>query len=56
MTRIVPILERIPAFPLSKDQLTMLLEGNVTSQADISYRELDLKQIPFSVDLNAAHA
>jgi uncharacterized protein YbjT (DUF2867 family) len=56
MKRIVPILERIPAFPLSNDQLTMLLEGNVTRQADIAYRDLDLRPIPFKVDPTAAHA
>lgn len=49
MKRLVPILEKFPAFPLSTDQLTMLLEGNVATQADIAYRELELSAIPFQV-------
>lgn len=47
MKALVPLLEKLPGFPLTKDQLIMLLEGNVCEDPETVYRELNLKPIPF---------
>lgn len=42
------VLERLPFFPLSRDQVTMLLEGNVASH-DI-FQELNIQPTPFTAE------
>ncbi|MCL6517866.1 NAD-dependent epimerase/dehydratase family protein [Alicyclobacillus sp.] len=49
MRGVVPLLERLPSFPITRDQLTMLLEGNVCTDADAAYQDLYLEPIPFTV-------
>ncbi|SFU48190.1 NADH dehydrogenase [Alicyclobacillus macrosporangiidus] len=51
MRALVPILQRFPSFPLTQDQLTMLLEGNVCMDPDAAYRDFDLAPVPFTVIL-----
>lgn len=49
MKAVVPVLQRIPTFPLTADQLTMLLEGNVCKDTDSVYQDLDLTVVPFQL-------
>lgn len=49
MKYIVPIMEKIPQFPITNDQLTMLLEGNITSTAETYYKDFGIEPIPFEV-------
>jgi len=51
MKRMIPILQRIPSFPLTKDQLTMLQEGNVCHDTVTVYQDFDLPPIQFEVTL-----
>jgi uncharacterized protein YbjT (DUF2867 family) len=51
MQRLVPILQKTPGFPLTVDQLTMLLEGNVCQYAEPLYSDLQLEKIPFEVTI-----
>ncbi len=47
MKALIPMLEKLPGFPLTKDQLMMLLEGNVCEDPETVYQELALEPIPF---------
>jgi uncharacterized protein YbjT (DUF2867 family) len=49
MRRLVPILQHFPSFPLTVDQLTMLLEGNACSDTTPAYEDLCLRPIPFQL-------
>ncbi len=49
MKYIVPIMGKIPQFPITNDQLTMLLEGNITSKAETYYNDFGLQPIPFEI-------
>lgn len=51
MRAMVPILQRFPSFPITQDQLTMLLEGNVCTDPDAAYRDFGLAPVPFTVIL-----
>ncbi|MCL6636656.1 MAG: NAD(P)H-binding protein [Alicyclobacillus sp.] len=44
---VVPWLQHLPGFPLSADQLTMLVEGNVCTDSESAYRDFGLVPIPF---------
>lgn len=44
----VPLLEKLPGFPLTEDQLIMLLEGNTCGDWE-SYRELGLEPDSFDI-------
>ncbi|MDQ0188586.1 complex I NDUFA9 subunit family protein [Alicyclobacillus cycloheptanicus] len=41
--------QRLPQFPITVDQLQMLAEGNVCSDAARAYADLQLRPIPFTV-------
>jgi uncharacterized protein YbjT (DUF2867 family) len=47
MKALIPVVEKLPGFPLTKDQLAMLLEGNVCEDPETVYQELHLEPIPF---------
>lgn len=49
MSAMIPWLQRLPGFPLTVDQLTMLLEGNVCTDTETVYRDLALSAVPFAV-------
>lgn len=51
MKALVPLLQRSPDFPLTVDQLTMLLEGNVCADSESLYQDLQLERVPFQVHL-----
>lgn len=51
MKRLVPVLQKTPGFPLTVDQLTMLLEGNVCQCSEPLYSDLPLEKIPFEITL-----
>ncbi|MCL6549313.1 MAG: NAD(P)H-binding protein [Alicyclobacillus sp.] len=50
MQRIVPLLEHLPGFPVTSDQLTMLLEGNACppGHCEATYDALDLQPRPIT--------
>lgn len=50
MKRLVPLLQNAPGFPITVDQLTMLLEGNVCEDAQSIYEDLALGQVPFAIN------
>ncbi|GIS70702.1 MAG: hypothetical protein CM1200mP10_02790 [Candidatus Neomarinimicrobiota bacterium] len=43
------IFERFPFFPITKDQLTMLLEGN-TCDSTIAFKDFEVDPICFSIE------
>lgn len=49
MRVIVPVLQRVPTFPLTTDQLAMLLQGNVCSDTERAYHDLGLAAIPLDL-------
>ncbi|GMA51266.1 NAD-dependent nucleoside diphosphate-sugar epimerase/dehydratase [Alicyclobacillus contaminans] len=50
MTALIPMLQHIPGFPLTEDQLIMLLEGNICADATAVYRDFRLEARPFRVE------
>ena len=51
---VTPILQTIPSFPLSQDQLIMLQEGNVCTDSARVYQDLGLGHDPFPSELISA--
>lgn len=49
MRSVIPVLQHLPKFPLTEDQLTMLREGNVCSIASELYADFNVAPIPFEV-------
>lgn len=49
MRPLTALLQRIPAFPITMDQLTMLKEGNVCTDVESAYEDLSLTYRPFTV-------
>lgn len=49
MKALVPLLQRLPGFPLTEDQFSMLLQGSVEANWQSVYEELDLPPVPFDV-------
>lgn len=52
MQTLVQSLSWLPRFPLSRDQLAMLIEGNTCASPSRVYNVFELEKIPFSVSLN----
>jgi len=49
MSALIPLLQRLPGFPLTNDQLIMLKEGNICSDTHSFYREFGLEPHPFTL-------
>jgi len=49
MKLMVPLLQNVPGFPLTADQLTMLEEGNVCTNAEVLYTTFAVNPVAFSV-------
>jgi len=52
MQSLIQVLEHIPGFPLTQDQLTMLREGNACSSGQLLYNDFKTTAIPFRVEFN----
>ncbi len=46
----VRLFQHVPGFPMTYDQLTMLLEGNTCNDPDFVYHALNLEPKPFRID------
>ncbi len=51
MVTLVPFLQKLPGFPLTDNQLQMLLEGNICENSSRFYEELGMIQEPFKVKI-----
>jgi nucleoside-diphosphate-sugar epimerase len=47
--RMIPVLEHLPGFPITRDQFMMLMEGNACRDPDSFYMDFPVPRIPFEV-------